>query len=131
MNLRAGHAVANRRHGSLAQIYRVKPPHPRNLAGFTYLESCCSDGTPFGYYSDAYFPYLYHFDVGFVYFDAANDGTDGAYLYDFGSRAWWYTNPALYPYLYDFGLNAWLYYLPNPNDKTHYTTNPRYFNWLP
>ena len=41
LHLHAGRAVANRRHGSLPQIYRVKPSHPYNLAGFTYLESCC------------------------------------------------------------------------------------------
>ena len=54
---------------------------------------------PFGYYSYAYFPYLYHFDIGFVYFDAADDAASGAYLYDFQSGSWWYTAPGLFPYL--------------------------------
>ena len=85
------------------------------------------DGVPFGYYSYAYFPYLYHFDAGFLYFIDANDGGNGAFLYDFTSASFWYSSPADWPYVYDFGLNSWLYYYPNQADTTHYTTNPRYF----
>jgi hypothetical protein len=85
------------------------------------------DGIDFGYFSYVPFPYLYHFDAGYLYYLAAGDNVGGAYLYDFTSSSWWYTAPSLWPYLYDFTLNAWLYYYPNATDDTHYTTNPRYF----
>ncbi len=134
----AGAAVAAATDADLATWLTPLPAdgtvgaHPAFFHGEMYLSNgvyylTFSDGNPFGYYSYAYFPNLYHFDLGFVAFDAADDRVNGAYLYDFTSGAWWYTNPALFPYLYDFGLNAWLYYFPNPNDRTHYTTAPRYF----
>lgn len=94
-----------------------------NTAGVNYLTF--SNGTVFGYYSDAYFPYLYHFDFGFVYF--VDGGNGNAYLYDFASQTWFYTGATLWPYLYDFNLNAWLYYFPDANNPQHYTSNPRRF----
>ena len=94
--------------------------------GFYYLKF--DTGVPFGYYSVANSPYLYHNDLGFEYpFDAAN-GSGGIYLYDFTSSTFWYTSRSLFPYLYDFALNAWLYYYPDPARPDHYNTEGvRYF----
>jgi hypothetical protein len=85
------------------------------------------DGNIFGYYNYTYWPILYHYDLGFEYFQNANDGVNGAYLFDFASGHWWYTSPLEFPYLYDFTFNSWLYYDPNGSDPGHYTSNPRYF----
>lgn len=85
------------------------------------------DSVPFGYFTMAFYPYVFHFDLGFEYFIDANDGQNGAYLYDFTSQHFFYTNPAVFPYLYDFTLGAWLYYFPDPNRAGHYTKNPRSF----
>ncbi len=92
-------------------------------AGVFYL--AFPNGNVFGYYSDAFFPYLYHFDFGFVYFLDAGNGN--AYLYDFASQTWFYTGSTLWPFLYDFKLNAWLYYIPDANNPGRYTSNPRQF----
>ncbi len=70
------------------------------------------DGTFFGYYSVADYPYLYHFGLGWEYVLDANDGLGGVYFYDFGLDAFLYTNPSEFPYFYDFGLSSWLYYSP-------------------
>ncbi len=86
-----------------------------------------SDGTPFSYYTTAFSPYLYHYDMGFSYYIDAGDSANGAYLYDFASSSFWYTSPTLFPYIYDFNLKAFLYYYRDPNDSTRYTSNPRYF----
>ena len=94
-----------------------------NQAGVEYLRF--PNGNLFGYFSNAYFPSLYHFDFGFVYFLDGGDGT--AYLYDFASSTWFYTGSALWPYLYDFTLGTWLYYVPDPNRPDDYTSNPRQF----
>src|ERR1700728_1474964 len=51
------------------------------------------DENIFGYYNYSFFPILYHYDLGFEYFLNANDGANGAYLYDFQSQHWWYTSP--------------------------------------
>ncbi len=87
------------------------------------------NGNIFGYY--AYLNaanYIYHFDLGYEYVFAANDGKAGVFLYDFQSGHFFYTSPTFgFPYLYDFTLNAVLYYYPNPNVPGHYTSNPRYF----
>jgi streptogramin lyase len=96
-----------------------------NPNGVDYLQF--PDGNVFGYYTLQYFPYVYHFDMGFEYFIDANDGQGGVYFYDFTSTHFFYTSPTLFPYLYDFSLNAWLYYYPDTSNPGHYTTNPRYF----
>ena len=96
----------------------------------TFFTNLIPTGILFGYYSYAFFPVLYHVDLGFVYFLDANDGANGAYLYDFTSQTWFYTSPTFpFPYLYDFSLNTTLYYFPDataPN-QDRYTRNPRLF----
>ena len=86
------------------------------------------DGNLFGYYNLASFPIFYHYDMGFEGF--VDGGNGAAFLYDFTSGHWWYTNSSLFPYLYDFTLNNWLYYFPATNNPGHYTSNPRYFSDL-
>lgn len=81
----------------------------------------------FGYYNLEFFPWLYHYDMGFEYFVDAADGKGGAYLYDATSGHWFFTGSSLFPYLYDFTLTAWIYYIPDPLNPGHYTTNPRQF----
>ncbi len=96
-------------------------------AGFYFLRFPATNNL-FGYYSYAFFPVLYHVDLGFVYFLDANDGANGAYLYDFQSASWFYTSPTFpFPYLYDFSRQALLYYFPDTTTTDHYTSNPRYF----
>jgi hypothetical protein len=51
----------------------------------------------FGYYTYTYFPWLYHFDLGFEYFIDANDGAGDAYLYDAASGHWWFTSASFFP----------------------------------
>lgn len=85
-------------------------------------------GNAFGYYSAGYFPYLYHFDLGFEYFVPANDSAHGAFLFDFKSgNTWFYTSPAIFPYLYDFTLGSFLYYFPDPSRPGRYLSDPRLF----
>ena len=121
-----------------AEFGQASTSDPAALASYTFFSGASDlgsendylafgDGNPFGYYSAAFAPFLYHYDAGFSYFIDAGTSTGDAYLYDFTSNAFWYTSPSLWPYIYDFGLNNWLYYFPNANDPTHYTTNPRYF----
>lgn len=95
--------------------------------GFYFLRFPATNNL-FGYYNYAFFPVLYHVDLGFVYFQDANDGANGAYLYDFASNSWFYTSPTFpFPYLYDFSLNALLYYFPQAGTTDRYTSDPRYF----
>ncbi|HZV33559.1 MAG TPA: hypothetical protein VFB72_03210 [Verrucomicrobiae bacterium] len=88
-----------------------------------------TNGTPFGFYdvADFTFPLFYHNDMGFEWFFDANNDAHGAYLYDFSSSTFFYTDPTLFPYLYDFTLNSWLYYCPDTKHAGHYTSNPRWF----
>lgn len=86
-----------------------------------------ADGNFFGLYTYQFYPYLYHYDLGFEYVFDARDSQNGVYLYDFASQTFWYTNPAYFPYLYDFTLKSFLYYFPDTKRPGHYTTNPRYF----
>jgi len=67
-------------------------------------------GTFFGYYSCQYYPWLYHFGLGFEYVYDAKDGARGVYFYDPGLKTFLYTSPRLFPYFYDFGSNSWLFY---------------------
>ncbi len=110
------------------------PLHPQffngevALTNGVYYLAFPANGNVFGYYSYAFFPFLYHFDLGFEYFIDAQDGAGGAFLYDFTSASWFYTSPTFsFPYLYDFRLQAFLYYYPDTNNPGFYTKNPRYF----
>jgi hypothetical protein len=93
----------------------------------TYLQF--TNGTPFGYYNavDFTFPLFYHYEMGFEWFFDAQNSANGAYLYDFASQTYFYTDPSVFPYLYDFTLNSWLYYYPDSTNPGHYTSNPRWF----
>ena len=92
---------------------------------FEYLQF--PNGNIFGYYTLASYPWVYHLDLGYEYFMAANDGQNGAYLYDLSSKTFWYTTPATFPYIFDFALNSWIYYYPDTSNPGRYTANPRYF----
>ncbi len=117
-------------------IVQVSNGHPSFFTGETdegggaWFLKFPGSGVVFGYYNYQFFPILYHYDLGYESFVDANDGKQGAYLYDFATGHYFYTTPGLFPYLYDFSLNAWLYYFPDSNNPGHYTTNPRTFSNL-
>jgi hypothetical protein len=113
---------------------REDTPHPAFFSGESAVGGgvyylAFSNGNVFGYYSYASNGnYVYHYDLGWEYYEDANDSSHGIYLYDFASGDWWYTSPQYpFPYLYDFTLGATLYYYPDTSRTGHYTTNPRYF----
>ena len=87
-------------------------------------------GVNFGYYSTSNFPWVYHQDLGLVYYTAANDGKGGVYLKDSATATTWYTNPNVWPQLYDGVLKAWIYYYPDTTRPGHYTGNPRTFRHI-
>ncbi|MGO9605633.1 MAG: PQQ-binding-like beta-propeller repeat protein [Candidatus Binataceae bacterium] len=68
------------------------------------------DGNFFGYYSDQFYPWLYHFGLGFEYVFDAKDTARGVYLYDPELGAFLYTNPNDFPWLWDFVTSSWLWY---------------------
>lgn len=74
----------------------------------------------FGDYYRGFFPYVYHTELGWLYFFDSRDAARGAFFYDFGLRGFLYTSPTLFPYLYDFNAGAFLYYFRG-------TTHPRVF----
>ncbi len=131
----AGDAVtaSGRSEDILVDVRATRSLHPGFFSGEVALSNGVyylgyPNGTFFGYYSYAYFPYLYHFDFGFAYFQDAEDGRGGAYLYDFKSGTWFYTGPNFpFPYLFDFSLNTLIYYFPSQNAPDRYSSNPRYF----
>ena len=92
--------------------------------GWYYLR--LKTNTVFGYYSYATFPWLYHLDLGYVYF-IASEANDGAYIYDASLQQWFYTDPSSFPALYNFSAGAWYWYEPDKNNPEHYTRSPRWF----
>ena len=116
--------------GTAGAVYRLG--HPRFFNGENPLANgvyylTFPNGQLFGFYSFAVFPYLYHFDFGFVFFSDANDAQGNIYFYDFTSQGWFYTGPGLWPYLYDFNLGTFLYYFPDASRPGRYTSSPRQF----
>ena len=81
----------------------------------------------FGYYAYTDYPTIYHYDLGYLYFFDAGDGERGAYFYDFTSKHYWYTSPAMFPYIYDLTLQAWLFYFPANGVAGRYSSDPRQF----
>jgi hypothetical protein len=113
---------------------REDTPHPAFFSGETAVGGgvyylAFANSNVFGYYSyDSGGNYIYHYDLGWEYYQDANDSNHGIYLYDFATDHWWYTSPQYpFPYLYDFTLGATLYYYPDTTRTGHYTENPRYF----
>ena len=96
---------------------------PLGALGVNYL--AFPNGRVFGFYSQQFFPYVFHYDFGFVFFQDA--GAGNAFLYDFTSQGWFYTGATLWPFLYDFNLGAWLRYEADPNRPGRYTSGPRRF----
>lgn len=86
-----------------------------------------SDSVAFGSYSYNFFPWLYHFDLGFEYFFDANNAAQGAYLWDAILGQFFYTDPDIFPFLYNFGTASWFFYFPDTIRPGHYTTTPRAF----
>lgn len=98
------------------------------------------NGNVFGYYHyDATPGWIYHNDLGWLYYQDANDGSSGIDFYDNTSGHWLYTSPTYsFPYLYDFYYATAVYYdpitptpppasTPNPAGGNYYTSNPRWF----
>jgi hypothetical protein len=112
-------------------IQAAPPPAPffsgQVPLGNDWYYLAASSNNVFGYYSIAFFPFVYHNDLGFEYCVDANNAASGAYFYDFTSSVWFYTEPNLFPILYDFNRSAWLYYSPDTNSPGSYTSNPRWF----
>ena len=111
-----------------------EPVHPPFFTGESALSNNVfflqfpGTGNLFGFYSYEFFPFLFHFDLGFEYFIDARNSSGGVFLYDFASDTFWYTSPSFpFPYLYDFRLNSVIYYFRDPTDPNRYTRNPRYF----
>ncbi|HZV35221.1 MAG TPA: immunoglobulin domain-containing protein [Verrucomicrobiae bacterium] len=100
---------------------------PLSVPGWFWLGPQDGNTHGFGYFNTTYFPYILHDDLGWEYFQDAQDGSGGAYFYDFTSSAWFYTSPTLFPYLYDFNQNATMYYYPVNGSRDTYTSNPRWF----
>jgi len=105
-------------------------PHPAFFAGENSVGGglyflTFRDQVPFGYYTYAFFPFLYHFDLGWEFFIDAQNSRNGAYFYDIQLNSWLYTDPELFPFLYEFSEGAWYYYFYASNG--HYTSNPRWF----
>jgi hypothetical protein len=77
------------------------------------------DSVFFGYYYLGYFPFLYHYGLGWEYVYDAQDGVGGVFFYDYGLRDFLYTNPYWFPFFYDYRL-GFLYYYPGTSRYFYY-----------
>ncbi len=117
--------------GFSAESVAITPP-AAFFSGQQYMSNDVSylqfpNGTPFGYCSVMNFPWVYHQDLGLVYFSDAGDATGGVYLKDSVTGVTWYTSPTVWPQMYDLSLRTWLYYYPNTAKPGHYSSAPRTF----
>jgi len=108
-------------------FFNGESPQPNNLFYLAF-----PDATAFGYYSYQYFPFLYHFGLGFEYVYNARDAAGGVFFYDFGLNTFLYTNPNFFPFFFDYGgahANHWLYYYNGTSRYfTDTTTNQTFFS---
>ncbi len=73
--------------------------------------------TRIGLFWDAHLPWIYHFELGWLYIIPINEDTFFAYFPDFG---WVYINPENYPYLYRASDQTYLYFYEGYQPKTFY-----------
>jgi hypothetical protein len=85
----------------------------------------------FGYYSYQFYPWLYHYDLGFEYVVDANDGAAGVFFYVTSLGSYLYTNPNDFPVLWDYKLAHWLYYVAGTSRQFYDFTTARFFNSPP
>ncbi len=90
-----------------------------------------ANSTFFGYYSYEFYPWLYHYDLGFEYVEDANDGAAGVFFYDTLLGSWLYTNPNDFPVLWDYTLAHWLYYVAGTSRQFYDFTTDMFFNSPP
>jgi len=62
-----------------------------------------------GFVIDDQYPWVYHYEHGWLYLDAERD--DAVWFRD-SSLGWLFTSAEIYPYLYANGLGKWAYFLP-------------------
>lgn len=80
----------------------------------------------FGDFSMRYWPWVYHFDHGWIF---GVDGDANQVIYYDTDLGWNYTHPSLYPWIYNYSEGDWKYYYPGSG-------SPRWFfshngeNWI-
>lgn len=104
--------------------YRIQPEE-RSLGVETFFTSITPtvDGLHFGewlgYIWAEPFPFVYHFQHGWLYCVLPGGG-EGFWAYSFADSDWWWTSATYYPFIYSVGSANWLYYVKD-------TGNPRIF----
>jgi len=80
---------------------------------FVYLnrlkDSAYKQSPWMGFVIDDQFPWVYHYEHGWVFIDAERD--DDVWFRD-RHLGWLFTTSSLYPYLYANSLDQWIYFLP-------------------
>ena len=79
----------------------------------------------FGIYNNAWYPWIYRTDLGFIYVD-----TQGSDIYLWvengsygGNMGWLYTNSAVYPNVYSFSRKSWLWFNGGTNFYNYSTSS--------
>lgn len=90
----------------------------------------------FGFFTEVAYPWLFHFDHGFLYTVATDRSS--MWFYDLNAATWWWTSEAFdAPYKYFADVSAWYLYIgksegggrlffdfTNPDDITITERNP-------
>ena len=72
----------------------------------------------FGFFYQAFSPWIFHQQLEWMYVSGTSDGD--IWLYSTIFNSWIWTSQSVYPFLYRAQPAAWLYYLPD-------STSPRWF----
>jgi V8-like Glu-specific endopeptidase len=85
------------------------PSNPHPYGARLYSENI-AETTWMGYYATDFFPWVFHFDLGWLSFQAAGEGKVWAYS-PVDPLGWLYISPETYPYVYSSAIGGWLFYL--------------------
>jgi len=88
-----------------------------NQKDFVYLRNGWKWFDWFGYVNDEIYPWVKHFEHGWMYSVSSSSDSIWFYTWDMG---WLWTSTTLYPYIYRSSDDAWLWYQRD-------TVNPRWF----
>lgn len=79
----------------------------------------------FGYFSDQYYPWIYHRDHKWMY---VNERDEGLYLYTI-DMGWLFSSKDLYPYMYSFETESWMWYHLDQDDRQRWFLNLSTGEW--
>lgn len=104
---------------SSGTVYELTRPSLEYFGGPVSYPNLWHETEWFGLFNDDFFPFVYHWDHGWLYCSDEGVPTGSMWMWDF-SLDWFWTNDQFYPYLYQASTDTWLLYEEGTSDPRRF-----------